>query len=367
MLDVDLDTVFMPYSSGTTGVPKGVMLTHRNYCAIMNIFRRHDAMRMAGALTPPWNHDKDKRFLFLPFHHCFGFALMMANFLDGGTAVVMSHFQPELFCETIQKYKIRYVAAVPPVLIFLAKNRICQRYDLSSLQFIFSGAAPAGKDLCEELARKYGNMKHIYQAYGMSELCMASHMPDAFEGQPFGSVGKLLSNLEMKIVDPETNIEKNRGEEGEICIRGPTVMLGYLEQPDATRECIRDGWVHTGDIGYVNETGNLFIVDRLKELIKVKGYQVSPAELENILLCHPLIQDAAVIGVPNTESGELPKAFVVCSSTELTEEEVMSFVKGRVSSYKQLSGGVEFVKEIPKSPAGKILRRILYERSQSKL
>ncbi|KAK6737593.1 hypothetical protein RB195_019977 [Necator americanus] len=346
-VDVDRDSVFMPYSSGTTGIPK--------------------EKRMTGALSPPWNNDKDMKLLFLPFYHCYGFALLMASVLNGGVAVLMSHFQPELFCETIQRHKIRFVAVVPPIMVFLSKSPICERYNLSSVQFLFSGAAPAGKDLCEELTRKYKNLRLIQQGYGMSELCMASHLPDLVEGQPFGSVGKLSSNLEMKIVDPETGVGRKFGEVGEICIRGPTVMLGYLKKPDATRQCIRDGWMHTGDMGYVRNDGYLFIVDRLKELIKVKGFQVPPAELENILLCHPMIHDAAVVGIQDAERGEIPKAYVVRSSNELTESEVKSFVNDKVSPYKQLSGGVEFVKEIPKSPSGKILRRVLRERSQSKL
>ncbi|EYB89843.1 hypothetical protein Y032_0227g2821 [Ancylostoma ceylanicum] len=366
-VDAERDAVFMPYSSGTTGVPKGVMLTHKNYCAMLNIYLRHDAERMTGALTPPWNNDKDKHLFLLPFYHCYGFALLMGSLLNGATAVVMSHFQPELFCASIQKHRIRFVPVVPPIMVFLAKSPICQRYDLSSLQFLLSGAAPAGKDLCEELSRKYKNMTHIQQGYGMSEVSMASHLPDIVDGQPFGSVGKLASNLEMKIVNPENHMERKRGEVGEICIRGPTVMLGYINKPKETSECIKDGWMHTGDLGYVDNKGYLFIVDRLKELIKVKGFQVPPAELENILLCHPLIQDVAVIGIPDADTGEAPKAYVVRSSNDLTEEEVKLFVKDKVSPYKQLSGGVEFVKEIPKSPSGKILRRLLRERSHSKL
>ncbi|EPB79744.1 hypothetical protein ANCCEY_01118 [Ancylostoma ceylanicum] len=333
---------------------------------------RHDAERMTGALTPPWNNDKDKHLFLLPFYHCYGFG---------------KHI--EIFQESI-----RFVPVVPPIMVFLAKSPICQRYDLSSLQFLLSGAAPAGKDLCEELSRKYKNMTHIQQGYGMSEVSMASHLPDIVDGQPFGSVGKLASNLEMKIVNPENHMERKRGEVGEICIRGPTVMLGYINKPKETSECIKDGWMHTGDLGYVDNKGYLFIVDRLKELIKVKGFQVTsnflyenelemkmkmkmlqvpPAELENILLCHPLIQDVAVIGIPDADTGEAPKAYVVRSSNDLTEEEVKLFVKGlplfldKVSPYKQLSGGVEFVKEIPKSPSGKILRRLLRERSHSKL
>ncbi|CAJ0607098.1 unnamed protein product [Cylicocyclus nassatus] len=360
-VDVDRDPVFMPYSSGTTGPPKGVMLTHKNYSALMSIYGRHEELRMLGGLSPPWCYEEDRELLLLPFYHCFGFALMMSSILKGGTSVVMSHFHPQLFCESVQKFKIRFVAVVPPILVFLVKNPICERYDLSSLQFIFSGAAPAGKDLCEGLKKKYKNIRHIQQGYGMSELGMGSHLPDITQGQPVGSVGKLASNLEMKIVDPEDNTMKARGEIGEICIRGPTVMLGYFGKPEATKECIRDGFMYTGDLGFVDNDGYLFIVDRLKELIKVKGFQVPPAELEDLLLRHPLIHDAAVIGVCNAEGEELPKAFVVSCSETLTKDDVKAFVRDRVSPYKQLTGGVQFLNEIPKSPAGKILRRLLRE------
>ncbi|KJH40150.1 hypothetical protein DICVIV_13920 [Dictyocaulus viviparus] len=201
----------------------------------------------------------------------------------------------------------------------------------------------------------------------MTECTMGSHLPDLKNTVPFGSVGKVASNLRMKIVDPSSGKEVPTGMTGEICIKGPTVMLGYLGKPDATKATIINGWLHTGDIGYIDEYRNLFIVDRLKELIKVKGLQVAPAELEDLLISHPLILDAAVIGIPDKNSGELPKAFVVRSSEALTEEDVKNWVKEKVSSYKQLRGGVEFINEIPKSPAGKILRRVLRDRIASKL
>ncbi|KAK6737591.1 hypothetical protein RB195_019976 [Necator americanus] len=365
-VDVDRDPVFMPYSSGTTGEPKGVMLTHRNYCAMMNIFMSHNNSRMTGAVNPPLDREKDKLLLLLPFYHCYGFGLLMDAVLNDFTSVHMSHFQPELFCQSIQKYGIRFLAVAPPILSFLARNPICERYDLSFLNTLLNGAAPLQKDVCDELVSKYKNIKHICQGYGMSEICMASHLPDLISGQPFGSVGKLASNMEMKIVDPETGIAKKRGELGEICIRGPTVMYGYFGKPEMTQKCIKDGWMYTGDIGYVDDDGYLFIVDRLKELIKVKGFQVSPTELERILQAHPLISDAAVVGVPDSIKGELPKAFVIRKSDNLSAEEVKSFLKEKVSPYKQLSGGVEFVEEIPKLPSGKVLRRLLRERSKSK-
>ncbi|VDO37405.1 unnamed protein product [Haemonchus placei] len=210
----------------------------------------------------------------------------------------------------------------------------------------------------------------LYEAtrcgYGMTECTMASHLPDLKNSVPFGSVGKVASNLRMKIIDPSTGMEMPVGMSGEICIKGPTIMLGYLGKPDATKSTIINGWLHTGDIGYVDEYRNLFIVDRLKELIKVKGLQVAPAELEDLLLAHPLIRDAAVIGVPDKKAGELPKAFVVRASDALTEEEVKLWIKDKVSSYKRLAGGVEFINEIPKSPAGKILRRELRDRKEIK-
>ncbi|KAJ1352565.1 hypothetical protein KIN20_008950 [Parelaphostrongylus tenuis] len=208
---------------------------------------------------------------------------------------------------------------------------------------------------------------HVVVGYGMTECTMASHLPDLKNEVPFGSVGKVASNLRMKIIDPSTGKEMPTGMSGEICIKGPTVMFGYLGRPDATKATIINGWLHTGDIGYVDEYRNLFIVDRLKELIKVKGLQVAPAELEDLLLTHPLIRDAAVIGVPDKRAGELPKAFVVRTSQDLSEEDVKLWVREKVSPHKQLKGGVEFIDEIPKSPAGKILRKTLRDRVTSKL
>ncbi|XGW09715.1 hypothetical protein V3C99_011746 [Haemonchus contortus] len=364
-IDVEKDAVFMPYSSGTTGIPKGVMISHQNFGTMMNIFRQHDDLHMAGAVS--FNPIKEKSLMLLPFYHCYGFALVMSNLLRGNAAVVMEHFQPELFCESIQRHRIRFIAVAPPVLVFLTKSPICKKYDLSSLEFVMCGAAPVGRDLCEDFLQMYKHVKYMQQGYGMSEATMATHLPDAHLGQPFGSVGKIVSNLEMKIVDPETGNERSTGEIGEICVRGPTVMLGYFQNVEATENCIKDGWLHTGDLGYVDDDNYLFIVDRLKELIKVKGFQVPPAELEGILLSHPEIRDAAVIAVPHAEKGEVPRAYVVSSSNSLREDDVKNFVSDKVSAYKRLDGGVEFVDSIPKSPAGKILRRILRDRHRSKL
>ncbi|VDM63939.1 unnamed protein product [Angiostrongylus costaricensis] len=366
MIDVDRDMVLLPYSSGTTGNPKGVMLSHKNFATMITLYM-HETTNITPFLDVNWDYEMEKIILFLPFYHVYGFGLINLTLLQGSTGVIFKHFEPVAFCKAIQDYKIHFLPVVPPIMVFLAKHPICEQYDLSSLKMLICGAAPAGKDICEELSKKYPNIKYIRQGYGMTECTMASHLPDLKNEVPFGSVGKVASNLRMKIVDPSTGKEMPTGMSGEICIKGPTVMLGYLGNLDATKATIINGWLHTGDIGYVDEYRNLFIVDRLKELIKVKGLQVAPAELEDLLLTHPLIRDAAVIGVPDRRAGELPKAFVVRASENLTEEDVKLWVKEKVSPYKQLKGGVEFIDEIPKSPAGKILRKALRDRVASKL
>uniref|UniRef100_A0A914EH47 Uncharacterized protein n=1 Tax=Acrobeloides nanus TaxID=290746 RepID=A0A914EH47_9BILA len=255
---------------------------------------------------------------------------------------------------------------VPPILVFLAKNPIVDKYDLSSVEFIMSGAAPAGKDLIEGVYKRLPNVRFITQAYGMTECGMASHVP-ILNKEHYAASGRLLSNFEQKIVDIETGQELPRNKVGEVYIRTPSNMLGYLNKPEATAECLSsDNWYKTGDLGYLDDDGWLYIVDRLKELIKVKGLQVAPAELEDLLLSYPDVQDCAVIGVPDAKSGEVPKAFVVKKNPNLTEQQVYDWVKSKLAPYKWLQGGVEFVDEIPKSAAGKILRRFLREREKNK-
>jgi acyl-CoA synthetase (AMP-forming)/AMP-acid ligase II len=240
-------------------------------------------------------------------------------------------------------------------------------YDLSKLKTLFSGAAP----LSEQLARACGARLGcgIRQGYGMTETSPAIHLTAAeTDWSKCGSIGQCVPNTECKIVDVETGELLGHGREGEICMRGPQMMKGYLNRPEATAATIdADGWLHTGDIGYCDESGHFFIVDRLKELIKYKGMQVAPAELEALLLTHPAVADAAVVPVADEEAGELPKAFVVRKpgAEEVGAEELMAFVAARVAPYKKIRR-LEFIAQIPKSASGKILRRLLVERERAK-
>ncbi|PAV72417.1 hypothetical protein WR25_19371 [Diploscapter pachys] len=319
-----------------------------------------------STLNPPFHYDKEYAILYLPMYHAYGFTLANCALNLGITAVMMSHFDPTVFCRSIEKYRIRNINVVPPILLLMVKSPLAAKFDLNSIELIISGAAPCGKDLCEAVVRKLPKAR-IQQGWGMTETTMAGALPDFREKQPFGCVGKTMINSELSIVDVNTGKECSREVSGEVCVRGPTVMMGYLNRPEATNETIQNGWLHTGDIGYVDKDGYLFIVDRLKELIKVKGLQVPPAELEDLLLTHPKVKDAAVIGVKHEQFGEVPKAYIVTQTPkQMSEKEVHDFVNGKVSKYKQLLGGVEFINEIPKSPSGKILRRVLKD-MQAKL
>ncbi|KAK6732337.1 hypothetical protein RB195_016615 [Necator americanus] len=322
------DMALLPYSSGTTGSPKGVVLTHKNFTTMVDLVNSHFDEKIVHKLGDSnWDYHNENLLLMLPFYHIYGFGLLNQTLLKGTTGIIFAKFEPTVFLNAIQTYKPKMLMLVPPILLLLTKHPVTSNYNLTSFQFVLTGAAPAGKDLCDEFLNKY---KHII------------------------SIG--------------TGDEVATGQRGEICVRGPTIMKGYLNRPEATAETIdADGWLHTGDIGYVDSKGQTYIVDRLKELIKVKGLQVAPAELEDILLSHKEIQDAAVIGVPDEKTGEKPRAYVVRANETLTEADVKHFIEEKVSSYKFLTGGVVFVDEIPKSPSGKILRRFLRDQAAVEL
>ena len=358
-IDPGTDLVALPYSSGTTGGSKGVMLTHRNLVA--NMVQLDGMESLSRGLT-----EDDTVLAILPFFHIYGLLVIMNWALShGARIVVLPRFELETFLGALQEHRVTYLHLVPPILLALAKHPVVDQYDLSSLDAINSGAAPLGEGLASAVEERLGCV--VGQGYGLTETSPVTHHgPNQRRGQcPHASVGPCLPNTETQIVDVDSGAALGPGERGEVWIRGPQVMFGYLNRPDATAEMLdEDGWLHTGDIGYGDENGYFYIVDRLKELIKYKGFQVAPAELEALLLTHPRIKDVAVVRSPDPEAGEVPKAFVVADG-ELSAEDVMSFVAGKVAPHKKIRR-VEFVDEVPKSPAGKILRRVLVEREEGR-
>ena len=347
------DVAILPYSSGTVGKPKGVILTHYNLTALLQ------------QIAPLLPDRLDHRVLgFLPFFHIFGLQVLMNNTLRNGiTCVTMPRFDLELFLRYIQDYRITHLYLVPPIVLALAKQPLVDQYDLSSLRYILSGAAPLDAAIQQAVATRLH--VPVVQGYGMTEtsLAIALTPPDSASVKA-GAAGVLIPNLEGKVVDPLTGTEVGVHEQGELLVRGPNVMRGYLKNADATAITIEpDGWLHTGDIVSVDEEGYIFVVDRLKELIKYKGLQVAPAEIEGVLLTHPAIADAAVIGIPDEEAGEVPKAFVVLKDA-VTPEAIMQYVAGKVAPHKRVRQA-EIVDAIPKSASGKILRRVLAEREQA--
>ncbi|MFD5254853.1 4-coumarate--CoA ligase family protein [Streptomyces bobili] len=350
------DVAALPYSSGTTGVPKGVMLTHRQIAT--NLAQLEPAITAGPG---------DRILAVLPFFHIYGLtALMNAPLRRGATVVVLPRFDLQTFLAAIQNHRITGLYVAPPIVLALAKHPAVAQYDLSSLRYVISAAAPLDAGLAAACSARL-NLPPVGQAYGMTELSPGTHVVplDAMREAPAGTVGKLIAGTEMRIVsldDPDKDL--GAGETGEILIRGPQIMKGYLGRPDATAAMIDGGgWLHTGDIGRVDDGGWLFVVDRVKELIKYKGFQVAPAELEALLLTHPGIADAAVIGEYNDDGNEVPHAYVVRQPTapDLAEGEVAMYVAERVAPYKRVRL-VTFIDTVPRAASGKILRRELRDR-----
>lgn len=353
--DPENDIAVLPYSSGTTGLPKGVMISHRNLVAHNMQIEAH---RDASCIS-----QKDRMIAILPFFHIFGMTVNMnLGLSNGATLIIVPSFEPMQFLQLIEKYQITRAYLVPPIINFLANHPMVNDYDISSLNFILSGAAPLGAEHSRFVSERIDCP--VVQGYGLTETSPVTHLiPNLATIQKPGSVGQLIPNTEAMIIDNETGKPVTNNTPGEILLRGPQVMLGYLDNPEATAETIdEEGWLHTGDIAYVDDDGFFYIVDRLKELIKYKAYQVAPAELEALLLTHPSIEDAAVIPSPDAEAGEIPKAFIVLKG-ELSPEAIMEWVAEKVAPYKKIRQ-VEFIDKIPKSASGKILRRELRDQHQ---
>ncbi|MCT8330026.1 AMP-binding protein [Albidovulum sediminis] len=346
-VDVARDSLVLPYSSGTTGLPKGVMLTHRNLVANVD-----QALSVRAIEPGEWTVG------FLPFFHIYGMTVLMNLYLAaGGGVVTMPRFDLELFLRLIQDHRTKQVYVVPPVALALAKHPLVERYDLSALRFVFSGAAPLGAPLSNAVEARLG--ARCEQGYGMTEMSPVSHVTAPTRGRA-GSAGQTAPSTECRIVDPATGRGLGAGEEGELWVRGPQVMTGYLNNPGATAASLSpDGWLRTGDIAAFDDDGYLFIRDRLKELIKVKGFQVAPAEVEAELQSCPGLADAAVVGIPDEEAGEVPVAFIVLApGATIGADEVIAHLSSRLAHYK-LPRALHVVDAIPKSASGKILRRVL--------
>ena len=360
-IDPKEDLVVLPYSSGTTGLSKGVMLTHFNLTANVRQFldRPGEAARMTG---------DDVVLVHLPLFHIYGMNVLMNPVIAaGGTQVMMGRFDIELFLRLLSQHRVTQLYTVPPVGLGLTQYPALGDYDLSSLRCSFLGAAPLSADMQGHIQEALGSP--VIQGYGLTETSPFANA-DFIEPKRTrpGSIGPAASDTEEKVVDLEAgDTEVAPDETGELLVRGPQVMKGYHNNPRATSETItEDGWLRTGDIVRADPDGYLWVVDRKKELIKYKGFQVPPAELEGILLEHPAVADAAVIGKPDRESGEIPKAFVATrGDARVDAQELIDFVAGKVATFKQVRD-VEFVDSIPKNPSGKILRRVLIEQERDK-
>ncbi|HEX9266362.1 MAG TPA: long-chain-fatty-acid--CoA ligase [Candidatus Limnocylindria bacterium] len=343
------DLAALPYTSGTTAFPKGVMLTHANLTANQQQFFAAVPVR------------RDDVFLnVLPYFHIYALNLLMTGAISlGATQVIMPRFDMVEYCTLVERRRATVCFIVPPIVLGLAMSPEVEKHDFSSVRFFFSGAAPLAPDPARRMIQRVG--KPIIQGYGLTETSPVTHA-NPIDAPVLESIGRVVPGTEDKIVDLETGTKTLAdGEVGEICVRGPQVMRGYWNKPQDTADVIRDGWFHTGDVGRRDDKGYVFIVDRKKEFIKYKGFGVGPAEVEAVLCEHPAVADAGVIGKPNEEAGEIPKAFVqLRPNAQATADELIAFVKERIADYKRVRE-VEFIDKVPRTASGKILRRELAE------
>ncbi|KAI0407709.1 AMP-binding enzyme [Xylaria palmicola] len=366
--DPKTTTCCLNYSSGTTGVPKGVEVTHYAYVA------NGVQVKYVENLDPEIAEKRKtyRHLCFLPCYHAYGQTFFSSNYPHSGTPVyIMPSFDFEKMLQHVQKYRISHIVAVPPIIVAFAKHPATRKYDLSSVQFVGSGAAPLGSEVSDEVAKLWpAGAMTVRQGWGMTELTCSATTWDPTESVLKSSVGEIMPNSKARIMRTDGPGEITKpNERGELWVTGPMMMKGYWKKPEATADTVHidaDGtrWLKTGDVAYIDEYkpgGKFYIVDRIKELIKVKANQVAPAELEAVLLDNNAVVDVAVVGV-TINGGEVPRAYVVPNpAVKVTEKEIAKWMEGRVVHYKQLKGGVRFIDTIPKNPSGKILRKQLRE------
>ncbi|XP_044743686.1 4-coumarate--CoA ligase-like [Chrysoperla carnea] len=355
------DIAILPYSSGTTGLPKGVELTHRNLVA--NLVQNHK--KQLESHVPTSDTNQDIGLTVLPFFHIYGFnAILNLSLLAGTHIITLPRFVPEDYLKALVEFKPTMLYLVPSLVLFLATHPAVKKEHLQSVRTIISGGALASRSIIEKFNQKAQKEIDFRQGYGMTEASpVVLFIPVNSPKSKLGSIGQVYSGTEVKVVDLVTGETLGPDKAGELLIRGPQVMKGYWKNEKATKETIdSDGWLHSGDVVYYDEEGYFFIVDRTKELIKVKGNQVSPSELEALMLELPGVADVAVVGIPDELAGELPRAFVVRRpgvNPPLTEKDIIDYVHPKVVNYKRIKGGIHFIDAIPRNAAGKIIRNEL--------
>lgn len=356
-LDIDPfeDLAVLQYTGGTTGISKGAMLTHYNLAS--------NAIAFAAWLRA--REGKEVFMTVLPLSHIYGMTTSMnAPISLAGAMILIPRFDPIEVLKAIDKHKVTVFCGVPTMYIMITTHPEVNEYDLSSIRFCISGGAPLPPDIQRKFMEMTGGV--LIEGYGLTEASPVTHvnpLDPTMKTVKMGSIGLALPDTEAKIVDLETGTRDLMfGEIGELVVRGPQVMKGYCEMPEETKNVLRDGWLHTGDIAKMDEDGYVFIIDRKKDLLKYKGYSVYPRELEDVLYEHPAIKICAVVGKPNPIAGEIPKAFVVLKEggMKITEEDIIEFVQERVAPYKRIRE-VEFREELPMTLVGKVLRRALRE------
>lgn len=344
-------------SSGTTGFPKGVMLSHRNLLTFIQSISKPNFLNIQQG---------DRMIIFLPLFHGYAFGMMCNCICSNSIICLMRNYNTDTLLSSIGKYKITHLPLVPPILVAVLKHPMLPNYDFGSVKEILCGALPLPLDIANELKRRT-KVKNIRNGYGMTELSMVSNLSE--RSCKDASIGPPLPGFKCKVVSMETGKTVGAGKVGEICFAGDQVMLGYYKNPKSTAETIDEqNWLHTGDLGYFTEEGGLYITGRIKEIIRYKGFQVAPSEIEALLLTHSSVKDVAVLGKPDEVCGELPMAVVVRQpGNNVTAEEIVDFVKKNLSPQKWLRGGVKFVETLPKTPSGKVLRKQLLNIVLSKL